>query len=145
MNLNLLLLQHSWQQYLYVKCQNINRTPGGSKTDEMAPVPKRHKSEDFSKHLYPSLTAEVEDDTSNDRNKLQLVRELQKVKPQKEKLIELMRRTFGSRRKWIIDGAASVKEICTEYPLLKKSTHVSLYDKRCTCLVTSSILDYLGV
>ncbi len=45
----------------------------------------------------------------------------QGAKPQKDKLIELMQRTFGSRRSWIIDSTVSVKEICADYPLLKRT------------------------
>lgn len=82
--------------------------------------------EDLSKHLYPSLTADVEDDTSNERNKTQLHKELEKTKPSKDKITELMKRSFGSRRNWILDEAVSVKEICTEYILLKRSAYVSI-------------------
>ena len=120
---------------MYTKCQNINRTPGGSTSgSSTAPAPKRRKVDDLSKHLYPSLTAGVEDPASNERNRTQLKKELEKTKPSKDVLTELMKRTFGSRRNCVLDEAVSIKEICVEYPLLKRSAYVS------QCL-----LEYMGL
>lgn len=123
----LFLLQHSWQQYIYVKCHNINREPGGSKHDDDDTVPssKRRIVANQNKHLYPSVDAEFDDDTSHDRNKLQLGKELDRAKPPKDRLVELMKRTYGRRRGWILEGAVSVKEIIREYILLKRSAFVS--------------------
>lgn len=111
---------------MYTKCQNINRPPGGSSSEgSSAPVPKRRKVDELSKHSYPSLTADVEDATSNERNRTLLKKELEKPKPSKDVLTSLMKRTFGSRRTWVLNEAVSVKEVCMEYPLLKRSAFVS--------------------
>lgn len=54
-----------------------------------------------------------------------LEKELKEHRPLKSKLKDLMKRTFNERRKWIVEGAVSAKEIWTKFPLLKKSSFVS--------------------
>ena len=89
------------------------------------PSAKRCRVVDSNKHAYPSMCANFDDETSHERFKQQLSKESEKAKPSKDHLIELMKRTFGRRRSWILDEAASVKEICREYGLLKKGSFVS--------------------
>ena len=119
-------MQDSWADYLYTKCHNLNREPpgksGSSSSSSDIPRPKRIKL--TTKHDYPNLE-EVEDEVSNQRNKELLRNELIKVKPNKEALTSFMRRTASVRRKCILDGGQGVREICEEWPLLKKYSFVS--------------------
>ncbi len=131
-------LQHSWQHFLYTKCQNSNRTPGMKHVldGSDAPMAKRSKAVDVNKHAYPGLDDMGNDDISNERNKALLDSELTKNRPQKENLVELMKRTSGFRRKWILnEDVKTVKSICQEWPLLKKFSFVS---------ATIKYVQYLG-
>ena len=120
-------LQDSWANYLYTKCHNINRTPGKGDSSELDAPPVKRAKASKSKHEYPSLGGTVEDDVSNARNKDLLNSELKKARPQKDVLVELMKRTSVMRRKSILDedNPQSVQAICQEWPLLKKYTYVS--------------------
>ncbi len=124
-------LQHSWQHFLYTKCQNINRTPGTKHVFDGsdAPKSKRSKTIDVNKHAYPGLDDMGNDDVSDKRNKALLDSELTKTRPQKDSLVDLMKRTSVSRRKWILnEDVKTVNSICLEWPLLKKFSFVSTYN-----------------
>ena len=119
-------VQESWKQYLITKCQNLNR-PGKKKTDEddsPTPSAKRPKLSPL-KHPYSSFSTEIEDDTSHERNLTLLKKEAAQVKPRVDVLKDLMKRTYGRRRKWILDGYDSVQHVCSEYLPLKKAPIVS--------------------
>ena len=123
------LLQYAWQNYIYVKCQNINRKPSRM-NDKGAPVAKRPRytseSELKACHPYPELEENEEDDVSHNRNVQQMKKGLQGAKPNHESLKELMLRTFGKRRSSIITDMKPVEQICSEYPLLQKANYVNV-------------------
>ena len=79
-------------------------------------------------HYHPiPIPGTAKDEESRSRNS-QLKEELAKGKPSVEVLKELMMRTYPQRRKWILQDSPcpSVTEILSDYPLLKRSTYVSL-------------------
>lgn len=88
------------------------------------PKLKRPKVEDPEKHVYPSLEGEVEDDTTHRRNMSLLTEELEKSKPLLEKVKNLMKRTFMTRREKILNSSKSVREMVMEYPFVKKVPYV---------------------
>ena len=79
------------------------------------------------KHPYCSFSTEIEDDTTHDRNLTLLKKEVMQVKVRLDVLKDLMKRTYGRRRKWIMDGYDSVKHVCSEYSPLKKAPIVSAF------------------
>lgn len=109
--------------FIYVKCQNVNR-PGPTTS---GPTPKRPKLSQKSNnaHSYPNVE-DGEDEVAYNRNLNLMGKELKDKHPSSIKLKELMVRTFSHRRKWVVDGAVSAKEIWTKFPLLKKPTFVSV-------------------
>ena len=119
-------MQYSWQEYIYTKCQNINRKPPGSSDGESAePSAKRSKLENRTLHSYPSIDVGLEDEESNKRNLSLLIAEVQESNPSTTRVKELMRRTFHQRRKWILEENNTVQAICEKYPVLKMSSYVS--------------------
>ena len=80
---------------------------------------------DKSNHEYPSTGVEVEDDTTHKRNYDALKQEATKPNPKADILMDMMKRTFGRRRLWILESERLVLKICEEYPPLKKSPYVS--------------------
>lgn len=60
-----------------------------------------------------------EDEASQQRHLKMLSSEMKKVHPKKQITRELMKRTFSTRRKQILDGMGSVKDILAVYPALK--------------------------
>ena len=73
---------------------------------------------------YPLLEGNVEDDISHKRSLQQIKKILQSAKPNHEMLKDLMACTFGRRRSSIMDDVKPIDEICSEYPLLGKSSYV---------------------
>ena len=120
-------IQESWKQFLVTKCQNLNR-PENKRSDEDVPAPsaKRPKMSPL-KHPYSSFSIEIEDDTSHERNLTLLKKEAAQVKARLDVLKDLMKRTYGKRRKWILDGYDSVRHVCSEYSPLKKAPIVSAF------------------
>lgn len=121
-------LQYFWQNYIYTKCQNINRNPGKGQ-DANEPRPKRARcSVEATKvhHPYPELSENMEDDISHERALQQINKELQNAKPNHEILKDLMTRTFRRRRSSILGDPKPVEEICLKYPLLQKPNYVNL-------------------
>ena len=116
-------LQSSWREFLYTKCQNINRNPSAS---PCKPPIKRLKLDD-EKHPYPSVLTNMDDDVAHERNRKLLQEEMSKPKLRHEVLQNLMARTFGKRRRWILDGEKlRTASIVEEYPLLRKPLFVSI-------------------
>ena len=76
------------------------------------------------KHFYPMIPGDAEDETSNSRNLALLADELKKMPPSREDLKLLMYRTFSLRRP-IILGSDCSKSMLKEYPWLKRSVCVS--------------------
>ena len=103
----------------------MNRKQVNKSPDNHAPA-KRQKV-DKSNHEYPSTLVEIEDDTTHKRNYDALILEGVKPSPKADVLMDLMKRTFGRRRLWILESEQLVLKICEEYPPLKKSSYVSLF------------------
>lgn len=116
-------MQYSWQEYIYVRCQNCNRVPPGSSKDD-TPAPKRSKAAAMNNHSYPSLVGEPEDETAHARNCSLLKTELGKARPDRESVFNLMERTFIRRRQWILSNLPNVSSVIEEYPFLKKISYV---------------------
>lgn len=110
---------------MYTKCQNLNRKSVKSSSDSDAPA-KRRKI-DKSHHDYPSSVVEIEDDTSHQRNLDALMQEVSKSNPRSNVMKDLMKRTYGRRRQWILEEERLVSEICADYPPLRKAPYVSLF------------------
>lgn len=68
-----------------------------------------------------------EDEASQLRHLKMLKSEMKKVNPKKQITRELMKRTFPTRRKAIMDGMGTVKEILLNYSALKYPDEVSMY------------------
>ena len=118
----ILHFQYSWQQFLYTKCQNINRKPSTSSSN----TPTKRLKVEEDKHLYPSVLTDMDDEIAHERNRKLLKEEIAKPKLRFDIAQELMRRTFGKRRRWILDGEnLKTTMIVEEYPLLRKPLFVS--------------------
>ena len=98
-----------WQEYIYTKCQNINRKPPSSASSEEPPV-KCSRLKGRTIYNYPSVSTE-KDEESYKRNLDLLATEQRESNPSTTKIKELMRRTFHQRRKWILEGANTVQSI----------------------------------
>lgn len=120
-------LQHSWTDFIYTRCQNVNRKTKQFVADHKNDMPKPSKKQKFDpeKHGYPPLCQDVEDETSLKRNISLLQQELAKAKPNFDSVASLMSRTFQNRRQWILDNTENVVEIVKIYPFLSKSAYVS--------------------
>ena len=117
--------QYSWQEYIYTKCQNINRKPQSRSVNSEEPPAKRSRFDNVTIHNYPSISYETEDEESNKRNLNLLETELKECNLNADRVKELMRRTFQQRRKWILEGAHTIQSVCAKYPVLKMSSYVS--------------------
>ena len=115
--------------FIYNRTQNVNKNTAKDTSGTSGPPRKRIKIERNDQHYYPLEIPETANDgESNERNKSLLKDELTKAKPNSETLKELMARTYPMRRRYIMDVAEppTVTEILSDYPLLKKSTYVSI-------------------
>ena len=113
--------------FIYTRCQNINRKTKSARREdnseeESIKASKKNKV-DPEKHSYPSLAFEAEDEV--ECNVLLMKQERAKSKPQSGSVTSLMNRTFARRRQWILDEIKGIDEICEKYPCLSKSTFVS--------------------
>ena len=61
-------IQHSWQEYIYTKCQNKPETSQICKCESTQPPAKHSKLEKRTLHSYPSIDVELEDEESDKRN-----------------------------------------------------------------------------
>ena len=113
-------LQHSWQQFLYTRCQNLNRKPA---TSPSKPPMKRLRIDE----KYPSVLGDM-DDVAHERNKKLLQVEASKLKLHHEIVQNLIERTFAKRRRWILDSEdLRTAVIIEEYPVLQKPLFVNFY------------------
>lgn len=99
--------------------KQVNKSPDSD-------APSKRQKIDKSNHEYPSTLIEIEDDTAHKRNYDALMLEAAKPNPKADVLMDLMKRTFGRRRLWILESERLVLKICEEYPPLKKSSYVNL-------------------
>ena len=131
--------QHSWAQFMYVRCQNCNRKPANATSE---PKPKKKKTSD--NHHYSTIVSEPEDAETHARNMELLETEWTKFKDKKasaDGVKELMSRTFLHRREWIRHSERPVSEIMKEYRCLSRLIFVrSLF---CIPLVYYILLDRL--
>jgi len=100
--------QHSWTNFIYTRCQNVNRKSKGTFHDDVACTPSKKHRPDPEKHKYPSLPLDAEDDTATERSLFLLKQELSKSKPNTDSVMSLMKHTFTYRRQQIlgsIEGA----------------------------------------
>ncbi len=116
------VIQHSWQYFIYYRCQNVNRK---SRNDEIQPRKKPKFDDKLPAHVCPPIHAE--DEVSFGRHLEVLNTERQKPKPRLEVLKDMMRRTFPNRWDLYINHSTppTLFEYLAEYPLLKKTLYVS--------------------
>ena len=105
-------------KFISTRCSNVNRDT----SVELKPA-KKTKIDDVQKHEYPSVVAS--DAVSFERNMKRMSTEMEKVKPNPEILVDLMKQTFPNRRDWIIQEGHHVSLVCEKFPLLKYPIHVS--------------------
>lgn len=78
------------------------------------------------KHVYASLSGDLEDDVSITRNNELLKKEIAKAKPKPETVRELIKRTLASRRNLVMTGTRP-DELLNQYPHLRKANYVCLH------------------
>ena len=101
-----------------------------------SPIPiakKKRKIEQSAVHLYPGPPVDADDEVSQERILKLLKEEIEKPRPRSDVLNELMRRTYGGRRDSFVNKNVpnTLSEYIDMYPLLKKSTHVSVFANQC--------------
>lgn len=139
------LPKYSWADFIYTRCQNVNRkTKSSGPSDEMPSTPSKKSKIDPEKHSYPPLSLDVEDEVSLQRNMTLLQQELSKPKPHFDSVASLMYRTFPQRRQWILNNTERVGDIIEKYPFLSKSVYVRCL-KSYSLIIFSSTFPYAGV
>ena len=105
--------QASWEQKLIDRVYNVEKGCRKRASDASTQsTRKKRKGLD----RYPPVT-HLSDEATYHRNAAALDKELEKVKPRKEILLELMRVTFPQRRQQILsDDYGSVQEVMVNYP-----------------------------
>lgn len=144
-NVFLLFLQYSWTNFVYTRCQNVNRkTKDAGREEKMETdtpsTPSKRSKVDPGHHSYPSLMLNFsEDETAHSRNVSLLKQEFTKHKPHIQSITSLMTRTFARRRQWILDDVKRVDEIVLEYPCLTKPVYVSSNCKKVILIIVLSL------
>ena len=109
----------------------MNRSSPREEQGDDGACRKSLKMASASKHAYPCIPHDADDDASFGKHLDMLASELAKPASRQKPshLQELMRRTFPKRRQWILEDKdeceGPVLQIVTKYPLLKKATYVS--------------------
>ena len=104
---------------------------------KMEPSAKRQKllsCRTTSFHSYPMINEE-EDSETYQRNLIKLDKEIGLKKPSVGILKELMKRLYSGRRKWVLQVANTSQDIWTKFPLLRKTSFVSLMVVILTALI----------
>lgn len=115
-------MKYSWADFIYTRCQNVNRkTKGAVASDDTCNVPSKKTKIDPERHSYPPLSLEVEDEMCN---MTLLNQELAKSKPHFESVASLI---FPLRRQSILENVESVAEIIQKYPFLSRSVYVRAF------------------
>ena len=100
---------------------NVEKSRKRSASNDDLPPGKRARGRPkkiISLSRYPAIRKDV--DTSDDSTQQQAItKELQKQNPRKEILLPLMKETFYSRRKYILECNDSVFDKLTKFPGLK--------------------------
>ena len=81
----------------------------------------------------------MDDEASHLRNITLLKNEMLKTSNQRN-LCELWKRTFTKRRKDILNDPKLVVDLCDEYPVLRKTSFVSLYLSM--YLISTHLIDF---
>ncbi len=114
------IFQNSWRQYIYVRCQNINR-----KYSRATPEPKRQKAAPCVAHSYVEISINQDDQVAHERNTDHLKKEIEKPKHKVDVIKELIRRTLKNRRDMVLSGDVRPAELLLYFPHLKKANYVS--------------------
>ena len=106
------------------------RRPEGKKRGN--PCKESKKTIQFAKSVMPvipdaPLLPTGEDEASQQRHLRMLKSEMKKVNPNKQIYRELMKKTFPTRRKAVVEGLGTVKEILDTYPALRFPDEVSTW------------------
>lgn len=103
--------------YNIEKSRKRKRT--GSEVDDVIPQKRgRPKKQLNLETRYPKIKPSK--DSSDDRQKEQaILKELDKEKPRKDLILQLMKGTFYTRRQFILNNTESVISKLTKYPALK--------------------------
>lgn len=106
------------------------RRPEGMKRGSGSSCKESRKKIQVAKPVMPAtpdlpLLPTGEDEASQQRHLRLLKNEMKKVNPSKQIVRELMKKTFPTRRKAIVEGMGTVKELLFTYPALKFPDEVS--------------------
>ena len=114
----------SWEKKLLESVNNKSKPHKRSIDDDAGPPPKRGRPKLNTTLLrYPPVEETEIDTTSAEALKCELTKE----RPRKELVLTLMKKTFPSRRTFILQDAKSVTEILLKHPELKLSYAVRLF------------------
>ncbi len=116
-------MQDSWAQFLYTRCQNINRVSDSAP----GPAPKRAKLRSTERHNYASVSIPEDDEEANRRNVANLKHEVLKGTSRLEAVKSLACRTFPLRRRHILEDQPRVETLIEKFPHLKKISLVKLF------------------
>ena len=112
--LSVCLLQYSWMKFISMRCANVNR-PDPDDSQQKKKRLEKAKLKDTTKHDYPQIP--VCDDISYEWNMTRLSKEIERIKPNNDVLVDLMHQTFCS-------DEHPVSLVCEKFPLLKSPGHV---------------------
>ena len=118
--------QYSWAEFIYTRCQNVNRKCKGSSHDDQSDHQSKKAKYDPEKHFCPPIVPENEDEVAIQRHITLLQQELSKPKPNLESVASLMQSTFIPRMQWILENVESVAKIVEKYPFFSKAVYVKV-------------------
>lgn len=119
-----LFSQASWEQKLIDRVYNVEKGHRKRTNDEPCrPSKKRKKGSD----RYPPLSHyNLSDEATQSRNYAAMTKELEKPRPRKDVLMEMMKLTFPHRRQQILsDDCESAQEVIDNFPALSYPDIVS--------------------
>ena len=104
----MIALQGSWEKKLIERVHNVAKTGKRSCSDPTTSASKRGRPKDAPlMQRYPPLPCVDDEIHENEKEEQALKKELQKEKPRKEVIIQLMRATFQCRRCYILTKSSS--------------------------------------
>lgn len=126
------VIQHSWQYFIYYRCQNVNRK---SRNDEIQPRKKPKFDDKLPAHVCPPIHAE--DEVSFGRHLEVLNTERQKPKPRLEVLKDMMRRTFPNQSQYTTNTVRIFSRVSTPEEDLVCKLHAFISQKtyQLTCIL----------
>lgn len=141
MSLFFFSLKGSWEKKLIERAHNVAKSGKRPSSEPSASTPKRGRPTAASPILqrYPPLPCadEVQD---SDQEEQALKKELEKEKPRKDVVVQLLRATFQSRRRYILTKSASetVLELTSTFKALAQPYVVS--SMHCWCFLYDFIV-----